>query len=71
MKKTRFLTLMLLLSIAIPDALATKIKDGEVFLLVNVATGKAVSNGNVGTHNTYLSVADVDNTSPGQEWTFV
>ena len=71
MKKTLFLTLMLLLSIAFSDAIAAKIKDGEVFRLVNVATGKAVSNGNVGTHNTYLSVADVDNTSPGQEWAFV
>ena len=71
MKKTLFLMLMLLLSIAFSDAIAAKIKDGEVFRLVNVATGKAVSNGNVGTHNTYLSVADVDNTSPGQEWAFV
>ena len=42
-----------------------------VYRLVNVATGKAVTNGNVATHNTYLSVADVDNSSLGQEWTFV
>ena len=42
-----------------------------VYRLVNVATGKAVTNGNVATHNTYLSVADVDNASLGQEWTFV
>ena len=42
-----------------------------VYRLVNVATGKAVTNGNVAAHNTYLSVADVDNASLGQEWTFV
>ena len=42
-----------------------------VYRLVNVATGKAVTNGNVAAHNTYLGVADVDNASPGQEWTFV
>ena len=42
-----------------------------VYRLVNVATGKAVTNGNKAEHNTYLSVADVDNTSQGQEWTFV
>ena len=42
-----------------------------VYRLINVATGKAVTNGNVAAHNTYLSVADVDDTSLGQEWTFV
>ncbi|MBQ2126853.1 MAG: DUF4981 domain-containing protein [Bacteroidaceae bacterium] len=42
-----------------------------VYRLVNVATGKAVTNGNVAAHNTYLSVAEVDNNSLGQEWTFV
>ena len=50
---------------------ATGINDGDVFRLINVATGKAVTNGNVASHNTYLSVADVDNSSLGQEWTFV
>ena len=42
-----------------------------VYRLINVATGKAVTNGNVAAHNTYLNVADVDDTSLGQEWTFV
>ncbi len=46
-------------------------QDGGVYRLVNVATGKAVTNGNVAAHNTYLSVADVDNASLGQEWAFV
>ena len=50
---------------------ATGINDGDVFRLVNIATGKAVTNGDVAAHNTYLSVADVDNGSKGQEWTFV
>ena len=42
---------------------ATGINDGDVFRLVNVATGKAVTNGDVAAHNTYLSMADVDNGS--------
>jgi len=50
---------------------AQGVKDGDVFRLVNVATGKAVTNGDIAAHNTYLSVADVDGTSKGQEWTFV
>ena len=46
-------------------------QDNGVYRLVNVATGKAVTNGNVAARNTYLSVADVDESSLGQEWTFV
>ena len=46
-------------------------KDGDVFRLVNIATGKAITNGDIAAHNTYLSIADVNNGSKGQEWTFV
>ncbi|MBO7290422.1 MAG: DUF4981 domain-containing protein [Bacteroidaceae bacterium] len=63
-----FAALMLVASFAFAASFPQA--DG-VYRLVNVATGKAVTNGNVATHNTYLSVADVDNASPGQEWTFV
>ena len=46
-------------------------KDGDVFRLVNIATGKAITNGDIAARNTYLSIADVNNESKGQEWTFV
>lgn len=62
---------MLLIGMTFLCAGAQSIKDGDVFRLVNVATEKAITNGDVAEHNTYLSVADVDNTSKGQEWTFV
>ena len=58
-----FAALMLVASFAFAASFPQA--DG-VYRLVNVATGKAVTNGNVATHNTYLSVADVDNASPGQ-----
>ena len=62
---------MLLIGMTFFSAGAQSIKDGDVFRLVNVATEKAITNGDVAEHNTYLSVADVDNASKGQEWTFV
>lgn len=46
-------------------------EDGNVYRLVNVATGKAFTNGDVAAHNTNLSVATVDTSSKGQEWTFI
>ena len=63
-----FVALMLVTSFAFAASFPQA--DG-VYRLVNVATGKAVTNGNVAAHGTYLSVADVDNSSLGQEWTFV
>ena len=63
-----FVTMVLLASFTFAASFPQA--DG-VYRLVNVATGKAVTNGNVAAHNTYLSVADVDNASLGQEWTFV
>ena len=63
-----FFALMLVASFAFAASFPQA--DG-VYRLVNVATGKAVTNGNKAEHNTYLSVADVDDASQGQEWTFV
>ena len=63
--------LMLFIGITSLCINAQGVKDGDVFRLVNIATGKAITNGDVATHNTYLNIADVDNTSKGQEWTFV
>ena len=45
--------------------------DGNVYRLVNLSTGKAMTNKDVATHNAYLSEADVDENSKGQEWCFV
>ena len=45
-------------------------KSGETYQLIHVATGKAFTNGNVGVHDTYMSLGTADNTAPGQEWTF-
>ncbi len=69
MKKIFLLVALMLVSSA-TFAVSFPQADG-VYRLVNVATGKAVTNGNVAAHNTYLSVAEVDNNSLGQEWTFV
>ncbi len=69
MKKT-FLFVALMLATSFAFAASFPQADG-VYRLVNVATGKAVTNGDVAAHNTYLSVADVDAASKGQEWTMV
>ena len=69
MKKI-FLFVALMLAASVTFAASFPQANG-VYRLVNVATGKAVTNGNVAAHNTYLSVADVDDSSLGQQWTFV
>ena len=69
MKKI-FLFVALMLVASVTFAASFPQADG-VYRLVNVATGKAITNGNVAAHGTYLSVADVDDSSLGQEWTFV
>ena len=69
MKKTFLIVVMLLSTMA--SFAASFPQDCGVYRLVNVATGKAVTNGNVAAHNVYLSVDAIDNTSLGQEWAFV
>lgn len=69
MKKI-FLSLALMLAATVSFAVSFP-QDGGVYRLVNVVNGKAVTNGDVAAHNTYLSVADVNEASWGQEWTFV
>lgn len=71
MTKNRIMMLMLFIGITSLCINAQGVKDGDVFRLVNVATGKAITNGDVAKRNTYLNIADVDATSKGQEWTFV
>lgn len=45
--------------------------DGNIYRLVSVQNGKAITNRDVAVHDTYLSVDDVNDASKGQEWTFV
>ncbi|MBE6297787.1 MAG: DUF4981 domain-containing protein [Bacteroidales bacterium] len=71
MTKSRIMMLMLFIGITFFSAKAQGIKDGDVFRFVNVATGKAITNGDIATHNTNLHTATVDANSKGQEWTFV
>ncbi len=71
MKRILLSLTVLLLSVAASFAAASFPVDGGVYRLVNLATGKAFTNGDVAVHNTYLSVADVNENSKGQEWTFV
>lgn len=46
-------------------------KADTVYRLVSIASGKAISNNDVAEHNAYLGVVDVNESSKGQEWTFV
>ena len=63
MTKNRIMMLMLFIGITFLCINAQGVKDGDVFRLVNVATEKAITNGDVAAHNTYLSVADMDGAS--------
>lgn len=67
--RKRFFSVLLLALMCV--AVSAQISDGNVYRLVNVATGKALTNGDESAHNTYLSEADVNNMSKGQEWCFV
>ena len=69
--KRIFLTVAVLLLSVVASFAASLPQDGGVYRLVSVATGKAVTNGDKAAHSTYLSVANVDDASSGQEWTFV
>ncbi|MBO5787082.1 MAG: DUF4981 domain-containing protein [Bacteroidaceae bacterium] len=71
MTKSRIMMLLLFIGMTFFSANAQSVNDGDVFRLVSVATEKAITNGDVAAHNTYLSVADIDGASKGQEWTFV
>ncbi|MBQ8337198.1 MAG: DUF4981 domain-containing protein [Bacteroidaceae bacterium] len=70
MKNRLFLSFALLLLSLGVAAQAFPEKNG-VYRIVNVATGKALTNGDIAEHNAYLSVSDIDKASRGQEWTFV
>lgn len=44
---------------------------GTTFRIVNVAYGKAMTNNNVPEHNAPLVLDKIDDTAPGQEWSFI
>ena len=71
MKKKLFSMLVLVLACVGAYAQVVLPADGNVYRFICVATGKAMTNGGNKAHNTYLSEADVDNTSKGQEWCLV
>ena len=71
MKKKMFFALIAALVCVNISAQVVLPSDGNVYRLVNVKTGKAMTNGDVAAHNTYLSEAAVDTGSEGQEWCFV
>ena len=66
-----FLLLMLALFCIGVSAQVVLPADGNVYRFVNVSTGKALTNGDSNTHGTFLSVADVNENSKGQEWALV
>ena len=70
MKKSFLIVAALLLS-TVASFAASFPQDGGVYRLVNVATGKAITNGDKVAHGVYLNIADVNDASLGQEWTFV
>ena len=64
------LAMVCLLSFAsVLDAASLPI-DGSTYRLINVAYDKAVSNGDIAEHDAALVLADVNESSLGQEWTF-
>ena len=71
MKKKMFFALIAALVCVNISAQVVLPSDGNVYRLVNVKTGKAMTNGDVAAHNTYLSEATVNTNSKGQEWCFV
>ena len=70
--KTKFFSFLSLLILSVGVAAQVVLPaDGNVYRLVNVATGKAVTNGDNAVHNTYLTEAVVYTSSKGQEWCLV
>ncbi len=70
--KTKIFTFLslLLLSVGVVAEVVLP-ADGNVYRLVNIKTGMAVTNGDNSVHNTYLSETTINPNSKGQEWSFV
>ena len=63
--------LLFILGVFTLNVSAMNIADGNVYRIVNVATGKAVSVNDVAEYNQPISLATVNNDTPSQLWTFV
>lgn len=73
MKRTNFFAkfFMLVACLLLPFVATALPVGGNVYRIVNVYYDKAMTNGDVGAHNTYLTLGDIDETSAGQEWAFI
>ena len=72
MKNRLFLVFLLaLMCIGVSAQQVVSPANGNVYRFVSFATGKAITNGDNGTHGVYLSTADVSESSKGQEWGLV
>ena len=69
--RTRLFSLLLGLILSLPLLAQSFPVAGDTYRLVNVAYNVAVTNGDVGVHDTFLSLSAVDENSPGQEWSFI
>lgn len=62
---------LLLLGWSLPNALFAQIPaSGETYQVISETNGKAMSNGDVAEHNTYLTLHNANASSQGQAWTF-
>ena len=70
--KTKCRTAWLIILAILPHWLSGQVfpVDGNTYQIINIANGKALTNGNVAEHDTFLSLDAADAESPGQEWTF-
>ena len=72
MKNRLFLVFLLaLMCVGVSAQQVVSPANGNVYRFVSVATGKAITNGDNGTHGVYLSTAVVSESSKGQEWGLV
>ena len=69
--KLRVIAALLLVSLCSFGVRAADIADGDVFRVINVATGKAMSINDVAEYNEYISMVPASSESASQLWTFV
>lgn len=62
------IALLLLVANTAVKAAVNLNRSGVIYRIVSTQTGKAVGNGNVAEHDTYLQMEDLDLTAQGQDW---
>ena len=55
---------------ALQMAAQLPIRDGATYQVISAVDGRAVTNGNVAAHDTYLTMGEADASAEGQAWTF-